>query len=352
MNETVVTNNDVTSVIRSAGHHVVATSSNHHIRTITNFDHVVMTFDRTVEYLKTREQFGQVIGSFQSLGHRAATLFMDMEFARSCVEAALRAIDADDPDSWQDALRNNTRAIYLESLGNPLIDIPDLDAAVRFARAHELVSVVDNTFASPVNYRPLQHGFDLSLHSATKYLNGHTDIVAGAVIGSAPLVERIRNASRRFGGSLDPHTCYLLHRGIKTMVLRVHRQNENTLALARFLEAHNGVRTVNYPGLESHPQHARAQRWFDGCGGVLSFEIKGDGAQAAEVVRRLEMCIIAPSLGGVETLVTVPVVTSHAAMSSEQRNALGIRDSLIRVAVGIEDATDIIADFDQALAVL
>ena len=258
-------------------------------------------------------------------------------------------IDCDDPDSWKEQLRPNTKAIYVETMTNPLLQVADLKAVVEFARAHSLLSLIDNTFASPVNFRPPEWGFDLSLHSCTKYLNGHSDIVAGAVIGRADLIEKITHKLNHLGGSLDPHACFLLHRGLKTLAVRVKYQNESALKIAQFLEKHPAVQNINYPGLENHPRHQRARDLFDGFSGMLSFELKG-GVQAAErFMQNTTLPIIAPSLGGVEMLITRPATTSHSGMSPEDRQALGISDSLIRVSVGIEATEDIIEDFDQAL---
>jgi cystathionine beta-lyase/cystathionine gamma-synthase len=258
-------------------------------------------------------------------------------------------INADDPDSWTRQLRPTTKAIYVETMSNPLLQVPDLPRVVEFAKANRLVSLIDNTFASPVNFRPLDHGFDLSLHSCTKYLNGHSDIVAGAVIGRGDLVRKAKHRLDHLGGSLDPHAVSLLHRGMKTLALRVRFQNESTLTLARFLERHPAVDSVHYAGLESNRSYTRARELFDGFGGVLSFELKGDVEEAQRLMNRLTLPINAPSLGGVETLVTRPSTTSHSGMSREDRMKLGISDRLIRLSVGIEATEDLIQDFDQAL---
>jgi cystathionine beta-lyase/cystathionine gamma-synthase len=258
-------------------------------------------------------------------------------------------ISGDDADSWKARLRPNTRAIYVEAMTNPTLQVADLKAVARFAKEHGLVSIIDNTFASPINFRPAEIGFDLSIHSGTKYLNGHSDIVAGAVIGSHELIEKITHKLNHLGGSMDPHAAFLLHRGMKTLALRVRYQNDSALRLAQFLEKHPRVSNVNYAGLESHPQHARARELFEGFGGVLSFEAEGGVDAAERVIERVTLPIVAPSLGGVETLITRPVTTSHAGMSAEDRARLGISDGLIRVSVGIEATEDLIADFDQAL---
>ena len=258
-------------------------------------------------------------------------------------------IDGNDPESWEKKVRPNTKAVYIETISNPLMQVPDLEAVVEFAKHNKLVSIIDNTFASPINFRPPEHGFDLSVHSATKYLNGHSDIVAGAVIGGSGLVEKITHRLNHLGGSLDPHAAFLLHRGVKTLAVRVKCQNESALQIARFLEKHPGISKVNYPGLESHPDHGRARSLFDGFGGMMSFELRG-GVEAAELfMRKARLPIVAPSLGGVETLMTRPSRTSHSGMLVDERRRLGISDELIRFSVGIEAANDIITDLDQAL---
>jgi cystathionine beta-lyase/cystathionine gamma-synthase len=258
-------------------------------------------------------------------------------------------IDADDPASWKPLVRENTRAIYVEAMTNPLLEVGDLAAVVRFAREHGLTSLIDSTFASPVNFRPLDIGFDLALHSCTKYLNGHSDMVAGAVIGGAELVEKVRHKLNHLGGSLDPHACFLLHRGLKTLALRMRHQNESTLRIARFLESAPGVRKVNYPGLESHPRHARARELFEGFGGVLSFELDGGDEAAGRFIDRVTIPRKTVSLGGIETLITRPALSSHAGLDREDLRRLGITDGLIRLAVGIEAADDLIEDLGNAL---
>jgi cystathionine beta-lyase/cystathionine gamma-synthase len=259
-------------------------------------------------------------------------------------------INADEPATWREQLRPTTKAIYVEAMTNPLLQVGDLEAAVHFAREHGLVSMIDNTFASPVNFRPCEWGFDLSLHSATKYLNGHSDIVAGAVIGGAALVERITHRLNHLGGTLDPHAAFLLHRGLKTLAVRMRQHNESALKIARLLERHPAVLRVNYPGLESHPRHERACRLFGGFSGMLSFEMK-EGVEGAErFMKNAHLPVIAPSLGGVETLVTRPATTSHSGMSPEDRGRLGISDGLIRVSIGIESTDDLLEDFSRALS--
>ena len=262
------------------------------------------------------------------------------------------AVDGNRPDTWGAAMRPRTRAVYVECLSNPLLEVADLEAVVAFCRRRGLVSVIDNTFASPVNFRPLEMGFDLELHSATKYLNGHSDIVAGCLMGDRDFIDRAQRKLNALGGSLDANACFLLQRGLKTLALRVAQQNDNALSLARLLAAHAAVEKVHYPLLEGHPQKDRAQRLFDGCGGVFSFEVKGDAAAAECLIERLELPIYAPSLGGVETLIGFPARTSHAGLSPQERTAMGVSDKMLRVAAGIEATADLCDDFTRALEAL
>jgi cystathionine beta-lyase/cystathionine gamma-synthase len=258
-------------------------------------------------------------------------------------------IDADRPDSWSAQVRPTTKLIYVEAMTNPLLEVADLAAIAAFARARGLLCVIDNTFATPVNFRPLAHGFDLSIHSATKYLNGHADIVAGAVSGRRELIARIRHKLNVLGGALDPHAAFLLKRGLKTLALRVRFQNDSTLRVAQFLESHPQVERVHYPGLASHPRHARAKALFAGFGGVLSFELKGPAVRAEQLLSRLRIPAVAPSLGGVQTLITQPARTSHAGVPAEDRRRMGITDALLRLSVGIESTAELIDDLDRAL---
>ena len=259
-------------------------------------------------------------------------------------------INADRPDTWKEKLQPTTKVIYVETMTNPLLEVADHKAVADFALEHGLVSMIDNTFASPFNFRPAEWGFDLSLHSCTKYLNGHSDIVAGAAIGRRDLIEQVTHKLNHLGGSLDPHAAFLLHRGMKTLSVRVRQQNKSALQVAEFLEQHPSVAKVNYPGLKSHPRHGRARELFDGFSGMLSFEIKGNLEMTLEFIRQTTLPIIAPSLGGIETLMTRPSTTSHSGMSPGDRQIIGISDSLIRVSVGIEATEDIIVDFDAALS--
>ena len=258
-------------------------------------------------------------------------------------------IDVRAPETWAAALTPQTRAIYVESISNPLLVVADHARIAEFARAHGLVSLIDNTFASPVNFRPSELGFDLVLHSATKYLNGHSDVIVGAVLGSAERIAAIKSWLDILGGTADPEACYLLRRGLKTLALRVERQNQNALRLAQYLEAHPAVARVIYPGLPSHPDHAVAARLFGGFGGMLACELVGGAAAAAAFVRRVEVAVHSASLGGPETLLTIPATTSHASIGAKARAEAGISDGLVRISTGCEHIDDLIRDFWTAL---
>jgi cystathionine beta-lyase/cystathionine gamma-synthase len=262
---------------------------------------------------------------------------------------AFDTIDSAAAASWQSKLRKETKAIYVETISNPLVQVSDVPAIAKFAKANGLVSLVDNTFASPMNFRPASVGIDLVLHSCTKYLNGHSDIVAGAIAGSAALIEKVRHKLNHLGGTLDPHACFLLHRGIKTLALRVRHQNASALRIAQFLEKQPAIAKVNYPGLERHPQHALARGMLEGFGGMISFDVAGGAAAANRFLERLKIPIKAPSLGSVESLVTRPATTSHVGLPPDERRKLGISDGLIRLSVGIENTDDLIEDLASAL---
>ncbi len=275
--------------------------------------------------------------------------FLDHDLPRYGINST--AIDIGDPEGpsgWKTALTPSTRMIYVETISNPLIEVGDLESVVSFAREYGLVTVIDNTFATPVNFRPIQMGFDLVVHSATKYLNGHSDIVAGVVVGSRQRTEPVRQLMKHLGGSLDPHACFLFERGLKTLVLRVERQNDNALRLARFLNQRPEVRQVNYPGLPTSVGYELARRWFDGSGGMLSFYLE-DVSKAERFLDSLELPIHAASLGGVETLVVRPARSSHLGLTPLERERLEITDDLIRVSVGIEDSAELEEDFGRAL---
>jgi len=259
-------------------------------------------------------------------------------------------INAMDPSEWGSKLKSNTKVIYVETITNPLIEVAPLEKIVAFAKENGLISMIDNTLASPALFCPIQLGFDISLHSATKYLNGHTDIVAGAIIGNEPHMANINSKLNHLGGCLDPNACFLLHRGMKTLSLRIKRQCSNAMKIATFLNNHEMVSHVNYPGLESDPSHKQAKELLCGFGGMLSFIVKGGVENADKVMSKLKIPMCTASMGGVETLITRPVLTSHSLLSDEELLESGIDKSLIRLAVGIESAEDLINDLDQALS--
>ncbi|MGD8287245.1 MAG: aminotransferase class I/II-fold pyridoxal phosphate-dependent enzyme [Gemmatimonadota bacterium] len=250
---------------------------------------------------------------------------------------------------WEAALRPETRVVYLEMPANPSLRVPDPRPVVELAHSRNITVVADMTFASPVNMRAGEHGVDVVVHSATKYLGGHADIIAGVAVGPADIVHDINMVSRFYGPALDPHAAWLLDRGLRTLDVRVRRQNENAQRLAEWLSEQAGVARVDYPGLPSHPDHAVAKELMDGFGGMVSFVLEGGGASADRLVSALGVALAAPSLGGVETLVSQPRYTSHVGLSEQERQARGVPDGFVRVSVGIEDADDLIADFNQAL---
>lgn len=258
------------------------------------------------------------------------------------------AVDASRPETWAAAMAPRTRLFYVEGASNPLLEVAALPEVVAFAKARGLISVIDNTFLSPVNFRPLGVGFDLVLHSATKYLNGHSDVAAGVVSGAREHVGKARAALGHLGGHLDANACFLLERGLKTLGLRVRRQNETALRLAASLADSPAVAKVRYPGLPTHPGHAVARDLFSGFGGMLSFETI-DEPTAERFLARVTLAIHAASLGGVESLVVRPSRSSHLGMSPAEREALGVTDRLVRVSVGVEDPDELVADLLAAL---
>ena len=255
-----------------------------------------------------------------------------------------------DWDGWEDALRENTRVLLMEVPVNPTLRVPDLRVVAALARERELPLFVDATFGTPINFRPLAHGATAAIHSATKYLGGHSDLTAGVVAGPAKLVEQVRSKLKSFGPVLDPHAAWMLERGIKTLALRMECHNRNGMALAGRLENHPAIKKVFYPGLASHPDHAVARQLLTGFGGMVSFVVEGGDDAALRVCSRLRVLSVAPSLGGVESLVSMPRFTSHASLTQEERNERGIAEGFIRVSLGIEDPEDLWSDLEQALA--
>jgi cystathionine beta-lyase/cystathionine gamma-synthase len=258
-------------------------------------------------------------------------------------------VDTTEYDQHARAIRPNTKLLYLESPTNPTLRVVDLRLVTALAKKHSLITLIDSTFATPINQRPADFGIDLIMHSGTKYFSGHADLICGLVTGRRDLIEKIHETRTTLGGSMDPHAAWLLLRGMKTLAVRVQRQNDNALRVAQFLAQHPKVRRVHYPFLEGHPQRALAMDQMHGGGGVLSFEVDGTGEDARLVAEALHLFTLAPSLGGVDSLVSIPVLTSHAMISPEHRKTMGVTDQMIRLSVGIENADDLIADLEHAL---
>jgi cystathionine beta-lyase/cystathionine gamma-synthase len=278
-----------------------------------------------------------------------ATKFLSQWLPKLGIETTF--VDTTDYDQHARAIRPNTRLLYLESPTNPTLRIVDLPKVAALARQHNLISFIDSTFATPINQRPADFGIDLIMHSGTKYFAGHSDLICGIVAGRQDLIRKIHETRTTLGGTMDPHAAWLLLRGIKTLAVRVQRQNDNALRVAHFLAQHGKVRRVHYPFAEGHPQRALAMEQMNGGGGVLSFEVDGTGEDAKRLAEALHLFSLAPSLGGVDSLVTIPVITSHGMISAEQREKMGVTEQLIRLSVGIENVDDLIADLEQALKV-
>jgi cystathionine beta-lyase/cystathionine gamma-synthase len=274
------------------------------------------------------------------------TLF-DGEFARHGI--AITYVDPDKPREWRKAVRKNTRAIFIEVLTNPVMRVVNVPMLAKLAREHGIALLVDSTFASPVNFRPIEHGADLVISSATKYINGHSDVIAGAVAGSAEMIDEVTRLMRVWGPSIDPHAAWLTERGLKTISLRVERANANAMAVAKWASARPEFTAVHYPGLRTHPDHALAGRLFDGYGGMVGLVVKGGAAAAQRLVQQLKVITHAPSLAGVESLISEPRLTSHKALSPQDRAAQGVPDGFLRLSCGCEDADDLINDLAGAL---
>lgn len=286
--------------------------------------HVILTNDC---YRRTRQFCNGLLGKF---GVEA-----------SIVDTNMEALEA--------AVRPNTRVLISESPTNPYNRVVDLDQIAEVGKKHRLLTIIDSTFATPVNQKPLDHGIDLVLHSATKYLAGHNDVMGGVILGKEPLVDAVRDCQGVLGGVMDPHAAYMLIRGLKTLPVRVERQNASSLAIAEMLAGHPRVEAVHYAGLETHPDHETARRQMKGFGAVVSFEVKGDLDDTSRIVDAAELFQIAPSLGGVESLIEQPALMSFFELSTEERLEVGIKNNLIRLSVGLEDPDDLIADLKQAL---
>jgi cystathionine beta-lyase/cystathionine gamma-synthase len=258
-------------------------------------------------------------------------------------------VDTTDYQQHEKAIRPNTKLLYVESPTNPTIRVVDLQRIAKLAKQHGLTSMVDSTFGTPINQRPAEYGLDLIMHSGTKYLGGHTDLICGVVAGRKELIEKILATRTTIGNCMDPHASWMLVRGMKTLAVRVARQNENALRVAEFLEQHAKVRRVHYPSLKSHPQQALARAQMAGGGGMVTFEVDGTGEDARRVSEALRLFTLAPSLGGCESLVCIPVLTSHLSVPEEERRKMGVTEQMVRLSVGIENAHDLIADLENAL---
>ncbi len=272
----------------------------------------------------------------------------DHELSRFGID--ITYVRPEQPRAWRRAIRKSTRAIFVETPTNPLMRVVDLTSAAQIAREFGVALLVDATFASPINFRPIEHGADVAITSATKYLNGHSDVIAGAVAGSASFVEEVRRLMRLWGQAIDPHAAWLVDRGMRTLALRMNRHNANGMAVAEWAAAHPAIATVHYPGLPTHPDHEHAKAVLQGYGGMVGLELSGGPKAVERLLKRLKLVAHAPSLAGVETLISEPRFTSHKGLSSEQRAALGFPDGFLRLSCGIEEAEDIIADLEGALA--
>jgi len=261
-------------------------------------------------------------------------------------------VDTNDIEQHERAIRPNTKLIHIESPTNPTVKIVDLEKIAALAKRHRLTTTIDATFSTPVNCRPAEWGIDLVLHSGTKYLGGHADIICGVAAGRRELIEQIHHVRTTLGCCMDPHAAFLLLRGIKTLAVRVQRHNENALRVAEFLSRHPKVTRVHYPMLKGSPHYDLAKKQMAGAGGVVSFEVDGTGEDACRVSESLNLFTLAPSLGGVDSLVSIPVLTSHAMIDPELRRKMGVTEQMIRLSVGIENADDLIADLEKGLGVL
>jgi cystathionine beta-lyase/cystathionine gamma-synthase len=271
----------------------------------------------------------------------------DEELARFGIDVTY--VSPDQSRLWRKSVRKSTRALFVETPTNPLMRVIDMGPISYVAKEHGLALLVDATFASPINFRPLEHGADIVITSATKYLNGHSDVIAGAVAGSSAFVDEVNRLMRLWGQAIDPHAAWLIDRGMRTLAVRMERHNANGMAVAQWAEQHAAVAKVHYPGLPSHPDHQRAKTVLNGFGGMVGIELKGGSRTVERLLKRLKLITHAPSLAGVETLVSEPRLTSHKSIGAEGRARIGIPDGFLRLSCGLEDAPDIIGDLEQGL---
>jgi len=258
-------------------------------------------------------------------------------------------VDTTDYEQHARAIQPNTKLLYLESPTNPTLRVVDLKEPSALAKQHGLLSMIDSTFGTPINQHPAEFGIDLIMHSGTKYLSGHSDLICGVVAGRAELIAKILSTRTTLGNCMDPHAAWMLVRGLKTLAVRMQRQNENALRVAEFLSSHAKVHRVHYPFLKNHPQATVARSQMAGGGGMVTFEVEGTGDDARRLTESLRLFTLAPSLGGVESLVSIPVLTSHLTLAPEERQKIGVTEQMIRLSVGIESADDLIADLEHAL---
>ena len=276
-----------------------------------------------------------------------ATELLTKEFAPLGIDVSF--VDPFEPRVWRRTLRKQTRAVFLETPTNPACRVIDLRPISYVTREHGIALVVDSTFASPINLRPIEHGADVVIHSATKYLNGHHDVLGGIVCGTTSYIEEVRQKMMLWGQAPDPFAAWLLERGIKTLDVRIQRHNENAMRVAEWCSERKQIRRVHYPGLASHADHAAAKSLMDGYGGMMAIELGGGAAAAEKFLRKLKIIRHAPSLGGVDSLVSEPRFTSHTHLTAEERADAGIPDGFLRLSIGIESANDLIGDIEQAL---
>jgi cystathionine beta-lyase/cystathionine gamma-synthase len=271
----------------------------------------------------------------------------DQEFGRHGI--GITYVDPDQPREWRKALRKTTRAIFVEAITNPLMRVVDLPSISKVTHDRGLALLVDGTFASPINLRPLEHGADVVITSATKYLGGHSDVVAGAVAGTASVIDEVTRLMRNWGPAIDPHAAWLVERGMKTLALRVERASANAAQVVAWAQDRKEISAVHWPGSPTHPDHELARDLLDGFGGMVGLVLAGGAPAASRFCGRLRLVVHAPSLAGVESLISEPRLTSHKGLSPEERSALGIPDGFVRLSCGCEDAEDIIADLEGAL---
>ncbi len=271
----------------------------------------------------------------------------DEEFARFGIEVTY--VNPDQPRLWRRSVRKSTRAIFVETPTNPTMRIIDLTPVAQIARDGGLALLVDGTFASPVNFRPLEHGADIVITSATKYLNGHSDVICGAVAGTTSIIDEVTRLMQLWGQALDPHAAWLVERGMRTLDVRMERHNINGMAVARWAATKDQILKVHYPGLPTHPDHAFAASVLNGFGGMVGLELKGGSRGAEKFLKKLKLVTHAPSLAGVESLISEPRITSHKRLTEDQRAKMGMPDGFVRLSCGLENAEDIIADLEQAL---